>query len=738
MPDGWRREARPYGGHQGMAEGNWHRDGPAPMQQPYGAGQPQVADTWRRESGPGAAPGGGPSDDNWRRGGPPVSAYGPPGPGRFQPDPGFMQQPRFGPAPGPGPYGRSGGPGPGGYGRHGEMYGNAAPFGRPGGPPRPGPPMGPGMYQQGPGPYDNYYGPPGPGYGNMDEREMMMLGMNGPPGMYGNFPQGPPVEPFGGRYSHGGPGPGPGPRHMPNSMGMNRDRNDSMGYEGEGYRDGPKQHKDSVNFKDGAGYKDGFQKEGGAFKEGGRTSYQDHGESRRGGHVMSSNLTSELQRPSSSELRRPSSSEPQRPSSSELQRPSSRGGHHGSHRDWGAAASSDEPMDFSKPVFEEDISSASPGPFNKSSPSEPDVESDTMETGSESKPADHLKMDDSSDLATVKVVDSGVAKDSDVVMQAPRSSGHSEGDHVQTRKPKEVESGGSVSKGRVENISPVETKDLVKKVQVSEGSETSTEKRWGRGQTRERSFGRERVSSPHGGRAVGNKKEATNPATSGVAPAPTTTSLRPGSSNNRPTTASVTQVSMASTTDILVKEEVVSPPVEEKHMQSSDPTSPSGSDGQKSSDKVRILKRAGDGPNSPHSESVNINDFSPTEVALSSTTAEALVRDDSKPKGRGALNNHDGEKEWRPKVLPVVDIAIEVPRPSSAAAAAAANPKLSTSRPSSSGGPTGSAEKAGVDIGNPSNVDSYDYEAQVCICSSPEKFCLFSVTKMLETLIYGN
>ncbi|CAM6128867.1 unnamed protein product [Calypogeia fissa] len=673
MPEGWRREGRPYGGHPGMADANWHREGPAPMQ-PYGGGQPPVADTWRREPGHGAAPGGGPSDDNWRRGGPPVGPYGPPGPGRFQHDPAFMHQQRYGPGPGPGPYGRSGGPGPGGYGRHGDMYGNTAPFGRPGGaPPRPGPPMGPGMYQ-GPGPYENYYGPPGPGYGNMDEREMMMLGMNGPPGIYGNYPQGPPVEPYG-RYPHGGPGPGH--RHMPNNMGINRERNEGMGYEGEGFRDGPK-YKENANFKDGGGY----NKETGLHKDGGRpNSYQDPGESRRAGHVMSSNLTSDMQRPSS------------------------RGGHQGNHRDWGAAASSDEPMDFSKPVFEEDVSSASPGPGNKSVQSEPGVDSGTVQT-SESENVDHLKLEDSPELPAGNAVDGGEAKDA-VVMQA-RSSGTSEGDLVQTRKVKEVESGGPVSKTRLEDVSPLETKDqLAKKVQVSEGSESS-EKRWGKAQTRERSFGREPISSAHTGKAVGSRKEP-NQVTSVVVPS-ASASLRPGvhssgSSKSRPTTPSVTQGSIPSTPETLASEEVVFPPVQEKHMQSSDASSPSGSDGQKGNDKVRILKRVGEsGPESPHSDTVNITESSLTEVSVSSIAAEALVKDDTKPKGK-TLINHDGEKEWRPKVVPVADITTEVPRPSSAA-----NSKQSTSGVPSSEGAAGSTEKA--DSENLSNAESYDYEAQ--------------------------
>jgi hypothetical protein len=658
-----------------LSEGNWHRDnGPAPMQ-PYGGGQPQMADTWRREPGHGAAPGGGPSDDNWRRGGPPVGPYGPPGPGRFQPDPAFMHQQRYGPGPGPGPYGRNGGPGPGGYGRQGDMYGNAAPFGRPGvGPPRPGP-MGAGMYQG--GPYDNYYGPPGPGYGNMDEREMMMLGMNGPPGMYGNYPPGPPVEGFG-RYPHGGPGPGP------RNMGMNRERSDS--YEGEGYRDGPK-YKDNANFKDNAGYKEGAR----------MSSYQESGDSRRAGHGMSSSLTSELQRPSTGD--RPSSRETPRPSTGDLprpstgDRPSSRGGHHGTHRDWGAAASSDEPMDFSKPVFEEDVSSASPTPAIKTSTPEAGPDNDITHSGAGSKPADHGKMQDSTERPTEKMADSVESKESVGSVSAPKSSGNDESDSAQTRKQKEVESAGKLPESRGEDYSPVETK----KVHVSHGNEPS-EKRWARdnrqsAQTRERHFGREPVSSLHGGRSVGGKKDI-NPATQG---APS----RPGqhvgrNANSRPTTPSVSQKPKVSANEIPVTIDVVSQPVQEKPLQSAEPASPSGS-----SEKLRILKRVGEGPESPHGDNVNTTESPSTELPVSST-ADLVEKDGAKLKK--SLSNHDNEKAWRPKALPAADSTVESPLPSSSA-----NLKQSTSEASVLGKGTDPAEKAGSDP----SVDSYDYEAQV-------------------------
>ncbi|KAG6556936.1 hypothetical protein Mapa_001351 [Marchantia paleacea] len=700
MQEGWRREAGPYGGHPGMGDGNWHREGPPPSMQQHGGGQHQP-DTWRREPGHGAAPGGGPSDDNWRRGGPPVGPYGPPGPGRFQHDPsGFIHQQRYGPGPGPGPYGRGGGPG--GFGRHGEMYGNAGPFARPGGapPPRPVPPMGPGMYQ-GPGPYENYYGPPGvpgPGYGNMDEREMMMLGMvGGPPGMYNGFPQGP-HEPFG-RYPHGGPGPGP--RHMQqNNSGMMRDRNEGMGYEGEGYRDNLK-YKESSNFKEGGGFKDGgFGKEGGFPKERPERPAS-AGEVRRVGHTMSSGSGSSL-------------------AGTDMPRPlSARSSHHGGHRDWGAAASSDEPMDFSKPVFEEDVSSASPG-LSKQSSSVSRAEIDISPTTDEIKSSEQAKRRDPSQDSGASEekakgwVSSGEVKDGPVVA-LPTAGTVSKSDSVQTWRQVDVESEGNAAKSRTVENSSLETKDQVRKaLHPTEESEQADKRPMKDGSSpgppsRERSMGREHVFSPHGGRGGVSKRENSfshSSGNAGSAPRPGQHGFVVGGSNYRP---SLTNVSRAPNPllnpEVVVVEEVVTTPVTEKHVSS--PSSPSGSDSQRNSEKLRILKRVGDGPESPHKDIVNTAEIGHTEVPAAVPTE---LKEDSKPKSK-SVNNHDGEKEWRPKV-PVMDAAsVEVNRSSLSATLKPST--LSSVIPPVVSAPITAADgpdKAGPD--SEISGDSYDYEAQ--------------------------
>lgn len=220
---------------------------------------------------------------------------------RFAHDPsGFPPQQRYGPGPGPGPvpYGRGG---PSGYGHHvGDVYGNTSLLARQGAfAGRPGPPLAPGMYPgQGPVAYEGpYAGPP------MEDRGVMMLpqmGMNGP-GVYFQGRQGPPPEVLS-RYPHGSAGAGP---RLPanGSRGM-RDHAELAVPEGE-------------------------QQELGMYKDNRAGVGQDSSGSRRlGGGVY------------------------------ESMRPGSQGGNMGQQhvvRDWGASAN-EEPMDFSKPVFEEDLS----------------------------------------------------------------------------------------------------------------------------------------------------------------------------------------------------------------------------------------------------------------------------------------------------------------------------------------------------------------------------------------------
>ncbi|KAL2610820.1 hypothetical protein R1flu_022512 [Riccia fluitans] len=689
MPEGWRRDPGPYGGHPSMGDGGWHRDGPPPGPQ-HGGGQHQP-DTWRREPGHGAAPGGGPSDDNWRRSGPPVGPYGPPGPGRFQHD-GFMHQQRYGPGPGPGVYGRGGGPGPGGFGRHGEMYGNAGHFARPGGapPPRPGPPMGPGMYQ-GPGPYDNYYGPPGvpgPGYGNMDEREMMMLGMGGgPPGMYGNFPQGPP-EPFG-RFPHGGPGPGP--RHMQqNNSGMMRDRNEGMGSEGEGYRENLK-YKENPIFKDGGGFKDGHGKDTGYTRERPASA----GEVRRGGHVMSSGSGSAG---TGSKMPRPSSA---------------RGSDHGGHIDWGAAASSDEPMDWTKPVFEEDVTSASPG-LSKQSSTVSRSETETFPTGDDARTSDQGKRRDLPLGSGASDEQKGSGGSGDIRgeswPQMANAGAGSKSDHVQTWRQIDLDSHGLAAKAKVADNTIQETKDAgARKTLPVEEFDTADKRPVKDGVlsgpvSRERSSGREHAHSSQGGRP-GVKRESTSSLTSGnAASAPRSTQHGFVGANSRSNVPNPPHApTLQLTPEAVVVEEVVSTPVVEKHINC--PASPSGSDGQRNSDKLRILKRAGEGPESPHKD-VNI------EIGNVEVPASLPVETKEDLKLRSKSGSHDGEKEWRPKApLTVADAALETGRSSvSGSKNLSAPPSVLPSVASAPPPAKDLSDKAVPDA--EVSADSYDYDAQ--------------------------
>lgn len=146
------------------------------------------------------------TEEEWHRAGPPVAPYGPPGgQGGFPfPAPGYIR-PAF--EYGPIPYTQR--PhGPGGYGGQGEMYG---PYGaQPMVAGRPGVPIGNNMYPN-QLPFDGYYGPrgiPGSRYRNVDEREMAMTRMGGGSGMYGGYPhyQGHPVD--GPRIPYNGPGSG--------------------------------------------------------------------------------------------------------------------------------------------------------------------------------------------------------------------------------------------------------------------------------------------------------------------------------------------------------------------------------------------------------------------------------------------------------------------------------------------------------------------------------------------------
>ncbi|KAJ7565839.1 hypothetical protein O6H91_02G076900 [Diphasiastrum complanatum] len=325
LTDNWKNDSVLADGLSSGPDGSWRGDGPPLQSFP---GQYPSPESWRKD-GHGVASVHG-SGDHWPRSGPPTGPYGagvgpilPPG--RFPYDSaGFMHHQRFGPGPIPPLRG-----GPAGYDRHGDGFRNVFSM-RPTAmmPERPGPAFGPGVYT-GPMPYESfgvYSGISGPGYRNMDEREMM-VGMGNRPGFYGGFPHRPgPAEPFN-LYR---PGIGFGPHQSHNHPGMAREVVEMIGYEGES------RHEGRINEVTGFRQNDDL-------KDGGNRVYRAHagpagksdseGNTWKRGRSVANDIGSEAQRHSFQGI-------PERPL-------------HG-HQDWGAAAFVDEPMDFSKPVFEDD------------------------------------------------------------------------------------------------------------------------------------------------------------------------------------------------------------------------------------------------------------------------------------------------------------------------------------------------------------------------------------------------
>jgi hypothetical protein len=625
--DSWRREPAPFQGPPPISEGNWHREGPPPR--PLHGGQLSQADNWRRD----APPLGGPADDSWRRGGaPPVGQYGPPqGPGHFPHDgPGFMHQPRFGL--GPAPYGR-GVPGPGGYGHHGDMYSNAGPLLRPAGPMHP---LRPNMYQ-GPGPYDGFYGPPN--YQGMEESERMMLGMGGGP--YGGYPQhrGPPPEAFG-RYPHGGMNQGP--RHPLNNN--VRDRNDSVG---EGYHEGPNFHKEGPGHKEGRGYSERFT--------GGPAPNQDTGDNRRGAAIQSANPGTDSHRQS------------HRGGSS---------GHHVGHRDWGA---SDEPMDFSKPVFEEEIPLPSSDTSGKQSPAPAQIEVTAVE---EVKHEDTVKLDSKHDK---NIVDLEVPKDEEQakVIVGPKS------ETVASLKPEEdvstptikINDAVEVPEGRdltERKVLNVVDKEVVAKVVTKEMSG-----KWERGSRRAENNNRE---------VIGPAAASVHPSRSGQQKA-----TKPGILGNAPRIA---------TSEVAPSPEVSHPPSQDKFAAVPSPPA-SETESQKASEKPRNIRRSGvSGVDSPRIEPV-VGDTGALNASGVQTPAvhDSVGKDGTKAKAKAS--SHDGEKEWRPKV----PLAESSPRPLVTAPAPVIKPGVAQATPV----PTDSSDNTAPESESSLQPDPYDFDAQVHI-----------------------
>jgi hypothetical protein len=546
-----------------------------------------------------------------------------------------MHQPRFGP--GPAPFGR-GAPGPGGYGHHGDMYGNAGPLLRPAGPMHP---MRPNMFQ-GPVPYDGFYGPPGPGYQGMEDPERMMMGMGGGP--YGGFPQhrGPPPEAFG-RFPHGGMNQGP--RHPPNSNLRERERERSE--PGEGYHEGQNYHKEGSEgpgHKDGRGYNERYSGGAGPGQE---------GDNRRGG----------LHRAAPSGGDGHGQGQGQRGSSS---------GHHGGHRDWGAAASSDEPMDFSKPVFEEEVVSASPDGSGKQSPSPGQRD----EVSVEEVKREDVKADANSEKSVVEV--ETVKDEEKKVVVASKS------DPVAPQRGAEVSStptsrskGGDVAEGKEQaerKMQNVVDKEVVAKIVTKDGPG-----KWERGSKR----------------ADGHTREVIGPAASGAP----TASLRSGQYSTKSSILGNAPRNVAP--DVAAAPQILQHPSQEKASAVSGPPAPEA-EVPKAVEKGRILRR----PESPKVESGSSETGSGgvPEVSATQTSAvhEGSGKEGLKPKGKAS--SHDGEKEWRPKV-PVAEAS---PR---ASVGAAAQVSKAAAVPATSGAETSEENNADPETG--AKPGSYDYDAQV-------------------------
>lgn len=653
--DSWRREGAGFQGPPPGAEGNWHRDGPS-ARPSYGGQVPQ-AESWRREG----APSGGPADDNWRRGGaPPVGQYGPPpGPSHYPHEgPGFMHQPRFGP--GPAPYGR-GAPGPGGYGHHGDMYGNAGPLLRPAGPMHP---MRPNMFQ-GPVPYDGFYGPPGPGYQGMEDPERMMMGMGGGP--YGGFPQhrGPPPDAFG-RFPHGGMNAGP--RH-PLSSNL-RERGEGAG--GDGYHEGQSYHKEGP---EGPGHKDvrGYSER----YSGGAGGGQEGGDSRRGG----------LHRGAGAGGGGDVHGQGQRGGSS---------GHPGGHRDWGAAASSDEPMDFSKPVFEEEVASGSPNGSGKQSP----APGRTEESSVEEVKREDVRADANREKSVVEVE---VLKDEEkkVVVAVKKDVVAPERSVEVSGVPDEAKSrveGGDASEGREQaerKMQNVVDKEVVAKIVTRDGGG-----KWERGSKRGEIQSREVIGPAAGSASAGNVRSGQH-----VGGGPAKSSIL----GNAPRTGGGDAAGGAPK---------LQHPNPEKPSSASVPAA-AETEAPKGVEKGRILRR----PESPKVESgvVEGGVAEASVIPPAATVHESGGKEALKPKGKAS--SHDGEKEWRPKAV----IAEASPRGSGGAVAQASKAAVGSS---TSG--TEASEESSAEAESGPKPGSYDYDAQVL--DLPESVFRLRVVWSMSTL----
>lgn len=307
--DTWKRESASYPQEIPRPdEGQPQREGS--HRQPFVS-----SDSWHCDDGHTASMTSNLSEDEWHRGGPPVGPYGPPaGHGRFPfNSPSYMRPPfEYGPLPF-----AQGQPGPGGYSRHGEMY---RPYvAQPMVPGQPGLSRGHGMYSN-QLPYDGYYGPPGvtgPHYGSaVDEREMAMIRMGGP-SLHGGYPQNQGRHLDGPRFRRGGPGSGPRP--VPFHHTLSREHNDPSAYNRVAFEVTDKDLPKQIDFR----------------------VPKDMDNSSDNNHMFFSHESNIGINSAASTNRQNEGNNPRGASSG--------------HCDWGTI-SSDEPMDFSKPVFDDGIS----------------------------------------------------------------------------------------------------------------------------------------------------------------------------------------------------------------------------------------------------------------------------------------------------------------------------------------------------------------------------------------------
>lgn len=502
----------------------------------------------------------------------------------------------------------------------------------------------------------------------MEDPERMMMGMGGGPYAGGFQHRGPMPEAFG-RYPHGGMNQGP--RHP---LGSNmRERGELAG--GDGYHEGQGYHKEG---SEGLGHK-----EGRAYSErhsGGPGGGQDGGENRRGG------------------LHRGALG------GGDVHGQGPRGGisgHHGGHRDWGAAASSDEPMDFSKPVFEEEVVSApsnssrkqSPAPGQKDETSTEEVKREDVrpEVNTEKSVVEMETVKDEEkkvvvagkSVAVVGGISDGVAGARTVEVMPTVKNRVEGGDVSEVKEHVERKMQNSVDK---EVVAKVVTKDSGGK--------------WERGSRRADIQNREVIGPAAGGAPSANMRSGQQRSGS-----PGKSSILGNVPRNAAADVAGPQLLQHGSQESPSATSAVPPAVE--------------IDVPKAAEKGRILRR----PESPKVEPRSV-DSGASDVSSSLTTSSHESSTKEAPKAKGKASSHDGEKEWRPKA-PTVEAS---PRPSTGGTAAQ-TPKAVATSSSVAAEPT--EDKTAESETGP-KPGSYDYDAQVLVLIE-----LISYAVLLRKVVLG-